>query len=90
MMDYVFNSSATTKHFIEIALLRRIRVCRAHTIILMIFKKNLQSQMRKSDALSWFFFFWGGDNLLVFQKLLALVFSIQINCYLFDPDAFFL
>lgn len=36
------------------------------------------------------FFFWGGDNLLVFQKLLALVFSIQINCYLFDPDAFFL
>lgn len=69
MMDYVFNSSATTKHFIEIAVLCRIRVCRAHAIILMIFKKNLHSQMRKSDALSWFLGVgWGGVTYLFFKS----------------------
>lgn len=31
-----------------------------------------------------------GRNLLAFQKPSAPVASTQINCYLFDPDAFFL
>lgn len=40
----------------------------------------------KSDSLS----LGVAGNLLVFQKPLALAVSTQINCYLFDPDAFFL
>lgn len=48
----------------------------------------------KSDALSLFFEGggWGreGSHLLVFQKPWAPAVSTQINCYLSDPDAFFL
>lgn len=78
MMDYGFNSFATTKHFTEMYFLPDQDT---YNMILTSFTREPalpdEIQYIKKRA-----------RLLVFQKQLAQAASTQINCYLYDHGAF--